>query len=102
VTSLDSAKRANDRLGNNARLVQQTDGWGHTTLSHVSYCTARIVRAYWLNDELPPQKHTLCGIDQKPWQPFDDSIVIKSVDKDVDEDLRAAWKDVADGWHEFL
>jgi hypothetical protein len=83
--------------------VQQTDGWGHCSLSQVSYCTARVVRAYWVDGVLPQQKHTLCGVDQKPWQPFNDTIVIKEafVEQQADADLKAAWKELSENWDVF-
>jgi len=104
VTSLASAKRANGRLGNNARLVQQTDGWGHCSASQTSYCTARIVRAFWNDGVIPSEKHTLCGVDQKPWQPFNDTEIVKGnvAGNNNDADLQEAWKSLAEGWHELF
>jgi hypothetical protein len=95
VTSLGSAKYANSRLGDNARLIQQVDGWGHCTPSHVSYCTARAARAYMLHGEPPRDKHTLCAVDQKPWEEFDGGVVGPRLLEDEQELIRA-WGGLAE------
>jgi hypothetical protein len=95
VTSLASAKYANERLGNNARLIQQRDGWGHCSLSQISYCTARAVRAYMVYGRPPSEKHTMCEVDQLPWQPFEDEIIVEDVEEG---ELRRAWKELAEDW----
>jgi hypothetical protein len=95
VTSLASAKYANDRLGNNARLIQQRDGWGHCSLSQISYCTARAVRAYMVRGQAPEEKHTMCDVDQLPWQPFEDKIIVEDAEEG---ELRQAWKELAEDW----
>jgi hypothetical protein len=95
VTSLASAKYANTRLGNNARLIQQRDGWGHCSLSQVSYCTARAVRAYMVHGTPPSEKHTMCEVDQLPWQPFDDSVIVQDADEG---ELRQTWRELAADW----
>ncbi|EPQ58669.1 hypothetical protein GLOTRDRAFT_127159 [Gloeophyllum trabeum ATCC 11539] len=38
VTAYKNALSSLKRLGDNARLVQQADGYGHTSLSQVSFC----------------------------------------------------------------
>lgn len=70
ITPLASAVAANTRLSNNARLIQQVDGLGHTTASHVSYCTLLAVQEYMVEGKLPEKKHTMCKVDQKPFVPF--------------------------------
>jgi hypothetical protein len=105
VTSLGNAKRSNDRLGNNARLIQQVDGLGHTTLGQVSFCTARLVRAYWVDGSVPTGEHTNCTVDQKPWQPWNNTVVAKrdQADEQRDEaDLLEAWKELAKNWQPRL
>jgi hypothetical protein len=98
VTPLTSAKYAIARLGDNARLIQQRDGWGHCAISQASYCTARAVRAYMVHGRAPEAKHTLCNVDQLPWQPFDD----QSIMQDVEEgELRQAWRELAAEWSEY-
>jgi hypothetical protein len=97
VTSLASAKYANERLGDNARLIQQKEGWGHSTMSHVSFCTARAVRAYMVRGELPKDKHTICAVDQKPFQPWDGDVVGQNL-LDDEYELVQAWAGLADDW----
>lgn len=67
VTPLSYAKLANNRLGNNARLIQQTDGVGHTALGQPSLCTAAATRAYFINGTMPAQKVTQCPVDVQPF-----------------------------------
>lgn len=67
ITPLSYAKSANDRLGNNARLIQ-TNGAGHTASSQPSLCVDAAVRAYFLNDTVPAQKITQCLVDVQPFQ----------------------------------
>ncbi|KDQ62913.1 hypothetical protein JAAARDRAFT_188552 [Jaapia argillacea MUCL 33604] len=97
VTPLLNAEYANERLGNNARLVQQVDGWGHCTISQKSFCTAEIIHAYMVEGKVPEQKHTLCDIDEEPFKPFNDT-VFASAQKGVDTELRQAWMQLTDGW----
>ncbi|EPQ50286.1 hypothetical protein GLOTRDRAFT_134095 [Gloeophyllum trabeum ATCC 11539] len=58
------------RLGNNARLVQQADGYGHTTLSQLSLCSWKILRAYLLEGVIPENSHTVCDVDEQPFVPL--------------------------------
>jgi hypothetical protein len=97
VTSLASAKAANARLGDNARLIQQKDGWGHGTPAHVSLCTARAVRAYMVRGEPPADKHTMCAVDQKPFQPWHGDALGRNL-VDDEYELVQAWAGLADGW----
>jgi hypothetical protein len=99
VTPLASAQHANARLGDNARLVQQRGGWGHCSISHVSYCTARAVRAYMVHGHAPAENHTLCDVDQLPWQRFDDSSIVEDVEE---SELRRAWKELSAEWSKDL
>lgn len=66
---------ANNRLGNNARLIQQLGGLGHSTLSHVSYCTLRAFREYMLEGKVPENKHSTCKVDQKPFTPISQTVI---------------------------
>ena len=70
VTPLHYAQLANQRLGNNARLIQQTDGVGHTASGQASLCTAAATRAYFLDGTLPKEKLTQCAVDQLPFVPL--------------------------------
>lgn len=71
VTSLASAKAANERLNNNARLVQQVENaYGHCTLSAFSACTARKMRAFMRDGIVQSEKHALCSVDQIPFTDF--------------------------------
>jgi hypothetical protein len=70
VSPLGSAVAALNRLGNNARVIEQKGGVGHTTSSQTSFCTHIAIRAYFLDGKIPKEAHTLCEVDQKPWQPW--------------------------------
>jgi hypothetical protein len=75
TTPLASAKGALARLGNNGRLIEQKGGIGHTTLSHASFCTARVLRSYWVEGKAPSQAHSLCQVDQVPFQPWSGKVL---------------------------
>ncbi|KZT30140.1 hypothetical protein NEOLEDRAFT_1054630 [Neolentinus lepideus HHB14362 ss-1] len=70
VTPLVNARNASERLGNNTRLVQQVDGYGHRTITHTSFCTIKIVRAYMTEGVVPSADHTFCQVDEQPFFPF--------------------------------
>ncbi|EIN04768.1 hypothetical protein PUNSTDRAFT_55444 [Punctularia strigosozonata HHB-11173 SS5] len=97
VTSLASARAANARLGNNARLVQQADGWGHCTTSQTSFCTAQKVRDYFVNGVPPSDNHTICRVDQRPFEPWNQSFALPVAGADNSAstgpaaDLMEAW-----------
>ena len=76
VTPLINAQAALGRLGNNARLIQQVDGYGHTASSVVSFCTQLYVREYMVSGTVPGDSHTLCGVDQHPWLPFEGDMTL--------------------------
>ncbi|KAL7409815.1 TAP-like protein-domain-containing protein [Mrakia frigida] len=61
VTPLASGQEMASLMGSSARLLVQ-DAPGHCSLSAASLCTAKHVRAFFLDDTLPP-KHTVCPID---------------------------------------
>lgn len=84
---------ANQRLGNNARLIQQIGGFGHCAVGHFSYCTALATREYFLDGTVPDQKHTACQVDQVPFQPWVPTYAFGGQDE---EDLRQAWTEVGD------
>ena len=86
---------ANEQLGNNARLIQQLDGWGHCALNQVSYCTAQATQDFMLNGKIPDQNHTLCGVDEVPFMPFEDTADPRGDDKD---ELRMAWRVLSEQW----
>lgn len=78
---------ANEQLGNNARLIQQLDGWGHCALNQVSYCTARATQDFMVNGKIPDQNHTLCKVDEVPFVPFEDMAILR---RDDEDELRKA------------
>lgn len=78
---------ANQRMGNNARLIQQIGGYGHCAIGHVSYCTALATRQYFLDGKVPAEKHTACTVDQVPFQPFEPSGALVG----GDDELMGAW-----------
>jgi hypothetical protein len=100
VTPLHSALAALNRLGNNARLIQQLGGIGHTTVAHTSFCTARAIRAYFVDEKVPDKAHGFCDVDQQPWQPWGGEVLpdkrrssgfeVSGGDED-NEDLSNAW-----------
>ncbi|KZT30760.1 hypothetical protein NEOLEDRAFT_1126381 [Neolentinus lepideus HHB14362 ss-1] len=100
VTSLASAMYANRRLGNNARLVQQKDGWGHCSTSQKSFCTLEVISAYMVDGVIPTEKHTLCEVDEKPFVPFNESIWTEGVEADVE--ARKAWMEMNLNWDGLL
>lgn len=87
VTPLKNAELAANNFGNNAKLVQQLDGTGHTSLSQASYCTGRIINAYFTNGTVPSNRTTLCNVDQKPFESFDGSSASSAMD--------LAWAEIA-------
>ncbi|KAH8830057.1 hypothetical protein DL96DRAFT_914986 [Flagelloscypha sp. PMI_526] len=90
VTPLSHAQNAKERLGNNARLVQQTDGLGHCTISHVSHCTGNAIFNYFVKDTLPEADSTECKVDQ---QPFESLVEPASFDF-----AAKAWSELAKDW----
>jgi hypothetical protein len=105
VTPIRSAIIGLQRLGNNARLIQQTGGLGHTALGHTSFCTALAVRAYFVNGKVPSMAHSFCQVDQKPWQPWGGEVIPGNVKRsgadgedDDDEELRNAWVQAGKAW----
>jgi hypothetical protein len=95
VTPLEHAMKANQRLGNNARLVQQTNGYGHCTISQVSYCTMRVIRRYFLDGIAPEAKHTACEVDQVPFKSFEEDYETMDVDE---RELREATRQLVEAW----
>ncbi|KAH8921259.1 hypothetical protein BT69DRAFT_348667 [Atractiella rhizophila] len=81
-TPLIAAKRAFERLGSNARLVEQVDGWGHCAVSQTSYCTAKIMQDYFTKDVLP-DSYTACKVDRKPWLPWNETQAVAGLKADV-------------------
>jgi len=53
ITPVVNAKAVNKLLANDSRLIIQ-DGSGHCSSAMASLCTGRVIRGYWLDDELPP------------------------------------------------
>jgi hypothetical protein len=75
VSPLGSAVAALNRLGNNARVIEQKGGVGHTTSSQTSFCTNLALQAYFLDGKVPKKDITLCEVDQKPWQPWGEEVL---------------------------
>jgi hypothetical protein len=44
---------------------------------------------------LPSEKHTICDVDQLPWQPFEDEVIVENLEE---RELRTAWRELAEGW----
>ncbi|EIN12791.1 acid protease [Punctularia strigosozonata HHB-11173 SS5] len=95
VTPLVHAQMAIDRVGNNARLIQQKDGYGHCSISAASACTARRVRDYMLHGKVQEEKHLLCDVDEMPFQKVDSAGSVGATLSDDDADLWSAWKELA-------
>ena len=89
LASLAYAIAANQRLGDNARLIQQTDGWGHCAAFHFSYCTALATQEYMLDGVIPEKRHTECKVDQVPFQPFEPAVDL--VGGGEEAELSRAW-----------
>jgi len=96
VTPLANAVSAKERLGSNARLIQQVDGWGHCTIAQKSFCTADIISRYMLDGEVPTANHTLCGVAEKPFVPFEEALFM--ADGQGDASVRRAWAKLSDEW----
>ncbi|TFK54008.1 alpha/beta-hydrolase [Heliocybe sulcata] len=93
VSSYASAVAAAQRLGNNSRLLEQPDGFGHTTMSQMSWCTLSVVQSYMLYGEYPESNHTLCQVDQVPFVPWNASAAA-NVTVGLDLESRQAWADL--------
>ncbi|EPQ50268.1 hypothetical protein GLOTRDRAFT_123620 [Gloeophyllum trabeum ATCC 11539] len=89
VTPLSNAILAKERLGDNARLIQQVDGWGHCTIAQKSYCTGEIISRYMLDGEVPKENHTLCNVVEKPFVPAEEA---------PGDDGEKAWARLVDEW----
>lgn len=81
ITPLKDAHLAAKRFGDNSRLIQQVNGIGHTSFSQASYCTGRIVNAYFVNGTVPSKDLTVCEVDQKPFVLFNASLASSAVDR---------------------
>jgi hypothetical protein len=71
-------------------------GW-RTTRGSSSSATAGVTarsRRSRTAPRAPEAKHTLCSVDQLPWQPFDDQAIVQDVEEG---ELRQAWKELAAG-----
>lgn len=64
VTPLSDAKAVQKRYVGSGLLLQNSNG--HSTLSSPSLCTAKHVRAYFLNGTVP-QNGTECDVDELPF-----------------------------------
>ena len=96
ATPLVGAQAALSRLGDNARLIQQVDGYGHCALSVTSYCTLLFIREYMVNGTLPGDSYTLCEVDQHPWLPFEAGTELSKRRVMVDDELMAAGRALAE------
>lgn len=96
VTPLSAAEHGVRLLGGkkNARLVTQ-NGSGHCVISQASLCTAKIIRAYFLDGEAPEKARTVCEVDEMP---FEDA-KLQELELDGEEgELLEAWKRLGDDW----
>lgn len=100
VTPLHYAQLANQRLSNNARLIQQTDGVGHTASGQVSLCTAAATQAYFLDGTLPKEKLTQCTVDQLPFVPLPGGGGMS--ERGEDAQLLKAWRELSEKAGEWL
>jgi pimeloyl-ACP methyl ester carboxylesterase len=64
ITPLASAQELDDLLADSRLLVQES--FGHTTFAATSTCTLGFLRAYLLDQELPPEG-TVCTPDATPF-----------------------------------
>ncbi|KAI0645977.1 alpha/beta-hydrolase [Trametes meyenii] len=64
VCPLRDAKAVHERYGGSGLLVQNS--YGHCSLSAPSLCTAKHVRAYFMNGTLP-EPGTVCEVDELPF-----------------------------------
>ncbi|KAI0665892.1 alpha/beta-hydrolase [Trametes maxima] len=64
VCPLRDAKAVHARFGGSGLLVQNS--YGHCSLSAPSLCTAKYVRAYFVNGTLP-EPGTVCEVDELPF-----------------------------------
>ncbi|KAH8826453.1 hypothetical protein DL96DRAFT_1608022 [Flagelloscypha sp. PMI_526] len=68
------ARSAKERLGDNARLVEQPQGFGHCTLNHFSSCTLNVIQKYMVFFTVPFEEDvTLCAVDQAPFSTKDEN-----------------------------
>ncbi|KAF7623816.1 hypothetical protein AFLA_007539 [Aspergillus flavus NRRL3357] len=74
-TPLAAAKNLTATFEGSVLLEQ--NGYGHTTLSVPSLCTAKVVRAYFSNGTLPAEG-TICEID-RGFESVDDAELLKAV-----------------------
>ncbi|GAA6058896.1 hypothetical protein JCM10212_002848 [Sporobolomyces blumeae] len=64
VTPLSSAQRMVERFGPESATLLVQNGFGHCSVAHPSTCTAKTVRAYFLDGEVP-RSNTTCDADPK-------------------------------------
>ncbi|KPM36353.1 hypothetical protein AK830_g10221 [Neonectria ditissima] len=64
VTPLVSARNVSETFEGSVLLQQ--DSYGHSLLAQASLCTAKAIRAYFVNDKLP-SPNTICSTDVAPF-----------------------------------
>lgn len=67
ATPLDSARRLADRMGENARLLEQRS-YGHCSGSAFSSCTNKVTLDYLLEGHSPRGRHNLRGRRSRFWR----------------------------------
>ncbi|EPQ57573.1 hypothetical protein GLOTRDRAFT_137872 [Gloeophyllum trabeum ATCC 11539] len=90
VTPSTNAERAAQRLGNNARLLEQPGGFGHTAMSQMSFCTLPIVQSYMLYGKAPDNDRTVCQVNQLPFVSWNASAA-ENTTEGLDLESRQAW-----------
>jgi len=84
VTPLQDAQTMAKRFGGSLLIH---DGYGHSSIGHPSLCTAKAIRAYFLDGQLPG-KGAVCDV-QKSWPfqehdfkdlPVDDAILLRALE----------------------
>ncbi|KAI0749442.1 alpha/beta-hydrolase [Daedaleopsis nitida] len=90
VTPLAQARAVVRRFGGAALLTQES--YGHCSVSSPSLCTAKHIRAYFVDGTLPEEGAT-CGVDELPFVGKTGDVRALSSE---DEELLEAMRDLAD------
>ncbi|KZT62527.1 alpha/beta-hydrolase [Calocera cornea HHB12733] len=97
VTPLSAAKDMSAGFGNTSATLLIQDGFGHCSLAHPSLCTAKTVRAYFLEGKVP-EYGTVCSSPEEylfPEGGKTDSLL--SAMGAEDRELLQAWEKLGEG-----